>query len=411
MKSTNQINTKAGSDRSPLTRFAQLAIASAAFAMLAACGGGGGGGGSSSTGSNNAATSPGGINLQVVSFGDSLSDVGTYAPVITASFGGGRFTTNPGEVWTQKVAEYYGGSLTAAYLGGFGQPLAPSTGFGYAQGGSRVQDPDGEGHAPAGVANAAYAQATTVPVTQQVQNYLSAHGSFNSNQLVLINGGANDIFELEPSIQAAIAADVAGGMDPAVALQKEATASLGPVAQTFAGVVKQIVASGATHVVVSNVPDIGQTPLGVTSGAAAQQLLTGLATVYNAALAQSLQALGLSGSQVIQIDAFGWQDGITTDYQTNGFTVSNTGTACNLQSMAANATAYGTQHPEVLNGLTAAQYGASLASSLFCSPQTYTVAGADQTYMFADNVHPSTHLHALFAQYVQQQIAKTGLGK
>jgi phospholipase/lecithinase/hemolysin len=39
------------------------------------------------------------------------------------------------------------------------------------------------------------------------------------------------------------------------------------------------------------------------------------------------------------------------------------------------------------------------------------VAGADQTYMFADTVHPTTHLYALFAQNVQQQIAATGLGK
>jgi phospholipase/lecithinase/hemolysin len=31
--------------------------------------------------------------------------------------------------------------------------------------------------------------------------------------------------------------------------------------------------------------------------------------------------------------------------------------------------------------------------------------------MFADMVHPSTHAHALLAQFVEQQIAATGLGK
>jgi hypothetical protein len=31
--------------------------------------------------------------------------------------------------------------------------------------------------------------------------------------------------------------------------------------------------------------------------------------------------------------------------------------------------------------------------------------------MFADTVHPSTHTYALFAQFVEQQIAATGLGK
>lgn len=405
MKSTNQSKPDNRMVSLTTTRVTRLAIASAALAMLAACGGGGGGG------TNTAATPAGGVSLQVVSFGDSLSDVGTYAPVISANFGGGRFTTNPGEVWTQKVAEYYGGTLSAAYLGGFGQPLVASTGYGYAQGGARVQDPDGEGHAASTVANADYAQATTVPVTQQVQNYLTAHGSFNSNQLVLVNGGANDIFELESTIATAVATDVAGGMDQTTAVQKEAATSLAPAAQALAAVVKQIVAAGATHVVVSNVPDIGQTPLGLAAGTSGQQLLTALSTVYNTVLSQAIQAAGLSASQVIQIDAFSWQDSIANNYQANGFTVSNTGTACNLAAMEASATAYGTANPSALNGMSLADYAASFASSLFCSPQNYTVTGADQTYMYADTVHPTTHLHALFAQYVEQQIAASGLGK
>jgi phospholipase/lecithinase/hemolysin len=30
--------------------------------------------------------------------------------------------------------------------------------------------------------------------------------------------------------------------------------------------------------------------------------------------------------------------------------------------------------------------------------------------MFADDLHPTTHLHTLFAQFVEQQLAKSGLG-
>ncbi len=144
-------------------RVTQIAVASAAFALLAACGGGG-------DDNNNASSSTpaGGVKLQVVSFGDSLSDVGTYAPVIQGSFGGGRFTTNPGEVWTQKVAEYYGDTLKPAYLGGFGQPLAAAGGFGYAQGGSDVVNAQGKGWAPNNMA------ATTVPIVVRSQNYLEA---------------------------------------------------------------------------------------------------------------------------------------------------------------------------------------------------------------------------------------------
>jgi phospholipase/lecithinase/hemolysin len=129
-------------------------------------------------------------------------------------------------------------------------------------------------------------------------------------------------------------------------------------------------------------------------------------------LGQKLKDLGVAGTgKVIVVDAFTWLDQQVPNYQALGFTVSNTGTACNLASMESNATAYAKANPSATNGLTPEQYGAQFGSSLFCSPQTYTVAGADQTYMFADTVHPSTHLHALFAQYVQQQIAASGLGK
>ncbi|WP_144148017.1 SGNH/GDSL hydrolase family protein [Paraburkholderia sp. BCC1884] len=403
-------------------RVTQIAMASAAFALLAACGGG-------SSDNNNASSTPaGGVKLQVVSFGDSLSDVGTYAPVIQASFGGGRFTTNPGEVWTQKVAEYYGGTLTAAYLGGFGQPLVATGGLGYAQGGSDVVNAQGEGWAPNNMA------ATTVPVVTQVTNYLGAHTSFNANQLVLVNGGANDIFQFSttanltalgaalqtqypllvqagklPNSQAGQVAFIVGY------LQQLADPQIAQAATQLAAQVQTIVNSGATHVVISTVPDIGNTPLGVAANAStpgSAALLTGITAAYNYLLVQNLTALGLLGNgKVIVADAFTWLDQQLPNYQALGFTVSNTGTACNLTSMAANATAYATANPSATNGLTPAEYGSQFASSLFCSPQTYTVAGADQTYMFADTVHPSTHLHALFAQYVQQQIAATGLGK
>jgi phospholipase/lecithinase/hemolysin len=412
------------SRKQQFVRVTQIALASTAFAFLAACGGGG-----DDNNNSNSSTPAGGVKLQVVAFGDSLSDVGTYAPVIQSSFGGGRFTTNPGEVWTQKVAEYYGDTLTPAYLGGFGKPLVAAGGYGYAQGGSDVVNAQGQGWAPNNMA------ATTVPVVTQVANYLGAHTSFNSNQLVLVNGGANDIFQFAgttanlTALGAALQTDfvtlVKQGKLPnsqagqvayiASYLQALSNPQIAQAAAQLAAQVQTIVNSGATHVVVSTVPDIGNAPLGVaaeakTPGSAA--LLSGITAAYNAMLVQSLTKLSLLGTgKVIVVDAFTWLDQQLPNYQALGFTVSNTGTACNLTSMETNATAYAKANPSATNGLTPEQYGAQFGSSLFCSPQTYTVAGADQTYMFADTVHPSTHLHALFAQYVQQQIAASGLGK
>src|SRR5258707_11835503 len=83
-------------------RTTQIAIASAAFALLAACGGG-----SDNNNSSSSSTPAGGVKLQVVSFGGSFSDVGTYAPVIQSSFGGHRITPYPGEGWAQEVAGYH----------------------------------------------------------------------------------------------------------------------------------------------------------------------------------------------------------------------------------------------------------------------------------------------------------------
>ncbi|MDB5788064.1 SGNH/GDSL hydrolase family protein [Caballeronia mineralivorans] len=390
--------TKPGMRQTHWLRTFQTVTAFAAFALLAACGGGGG---------DNNNTPAGGVKLQVVSFGDSLSDVGTYAPVATANFGGGRFTTNPGQVWTQNVAQYYGDTLTAAETGGFGVPLAPGSGLGYAQGGARVTLQPGVGHATPGTANADFSQATTIPINDQVTSYISAHGSFNANQLVLINGGANDIFynlTVEQTTAAAIQAQFAAGtitstqaQAAGAAAQTAATTAISQAAIDLATVIGRVVQAGATHVVVSTIPDIGGSPQGLAS-ADKGVTFSQVTQLFNGTLQGALQQAGLL-SKVIYVDAYSWIDGIQANYQANGFTVSNTGTACNLASMIAAATKFGEPNPT------------AFGTSLFCAPQTYTVAGADQTYMYADTVHPTTHLHALFSTFVEQQIAKSGLGK
>ncbi|WP_277186070.1 SGNH/GDSL hydrolase family protein [Caballeronia sp. BR00000012568055] len=367
---------KQASTRAAWARYARIATASAAFAFIAACGGGGD--------DNNNSTPAGGVKLQIVSFGDSLSDVGTYAPVAAANFGGGRFTTNPGQVWVQNVAQYYGDTLTPAMTGGFGVAPVTQSGMGYAQGGSRVTNPIGIGHNTTNAAD--YSGALTVPVVQQVTNYLAAHGSFNSNQLVIINGGANDILY---NLQAA----QAGAITPTAA-----SAAIQQAAIDLAGVVGKVLQSGATHVLVSDVPDIGTTPQGMMSSATGKAQLSQASLGFNQVLAGALTQAGLM-SKVIYLDIVAPLANITANFGQYGFTVSNTGTACNLQAMAAAAAKFGEPNPQ------------AFATSLFCSPETLTVAGADQTYMYADTVHPTTHLHALYAQTAEQVVAKSGLGK
>lgn len=331
------------------------AMLATVLSLLAACGGGGGGGGGG--GSNGAAAPAGGIHLQIVSFGDSLSDVGTYAPLASA-VGGGRFTTNPGQVWTQDVAQYYGDTLTAAFTISATHQLSAHGGFGYAEGGATV----------ATAANL-YDFLTDVignvemPVTQQVSSYLNTHGRFDSSQLVLVFAGANDVLR--------------AGALPAAAQTVQTAAS------TLAQVVAQIVQNGATHVVVVNVPNIGLAPKGLAA-ADGGATLTQLSQIFNDRLNSALQADGVQG-KVIQIDSYTWENQVIANFKADGFLVSNTSVACDPAKTPDN-------------------------TALLCSPPTYVTANADQTYMFADDLHPTTRLHALFAQFVEQQIAASGLG-
>jgi phospholipase/lecithinase/hemolysin len=329
----------------------RAAILAVVIPLFAACGGGGG------SGSSGAAAPAGGINLQVVSFGDSLSDVGTYAPIASA-VGGGRFTTNPGQVWTQEVAQYYGDKLTAAFTINLAHELSPQGGLGYAEGGSTVATPANQNDFLTDVIGN-----IEMPVNQQVSSYLSTHSNFNSGQLVLVWAGANDVLR-------------AGSLPAAAPVVQTAATAL-------AQIVGQIVQGGATHVVVVNVPNIGLTPKGITSSDGGANL-TQLSQLFNSDLNAALQANGLQGN-VIQVDSYTWTDQIIANFQANGFAVSNTSTACDPAKTPDD-------------------------TALLCSPATYVTSNADQTYMFADDIHPSTHLHTLFAQYVEQQVAANGLG-
>jgi len=332
----------------------RAAIFAAVTSLLTACGGDGGG---SSNDSSTVIRAGGGIHLQIVSFGDSLSDVGTYSPIASA-LGGGRFTTNSGQVWAQDLAQYYGDTLSVAFKIDITRELSAQNGLGYAQGGATVATPanlyDFLGDLIGDI---------EMPVNQQVSSYLAAHGSFNSNQLVLVWVGSNDVL-------------LAGAL-PAAAQTVQSAAT------TLAQTVGQIVQNGATHVVVVNVPNVGLSPKGIASPDGGANL-TQLSQIFNDSLNAALQANGLQG-KVIQIDSYTWENQILANFQANGFAVSNTSIACDPEKTPR-------------------------ATALLCSPRTYVTANADQTYMFADDLHPTTRLHALFAQFVEQQIAKSGLG-
>ncbi len=162
--------------------------------LLAACGGGDPD--VPGSGSPSGAPTTKGAFTAVVSFGDSLSDVGTYMPVTslarrTASRRSSAASSRPtrpsatglpganalGKIWVENVASSLGVTVTAAEVGFNGQsvkcpaaavPALATTCTAYGQGGSRVTDPTGIGH------NADGSGALTVPVVTQIANHLAA---------------------------------------------------------------------------------------------------------------------------------------------------------------------------------------------------------------------------------------------
>jgi outer membrane lipase/esterase len=123
--------------------------------VLAACGGGGtdSGAPTSTADSLNAKR----VFTSVVSFGDSLSDVGTYTPATLYPgsnppfYLGGKFTTNSATstIWVENVAASLGLTVTPAEVGFAGQsvkcpaaanPALASSCTAYGQGGARISD-------------------------------------------------------------------------------------------------------------------------------------------------------------------------------------------------------------------------------------------------------------------------------
>jgi outer membrane lipase/esterase len=176
-----------------------FAIALIAAAVLTGCGGNGSSGGDQTLRTKFSAQ---------VSFGDSLSDVGSYGVGTVKALGGGRFgingdltAVNPtltGKNWTELMAAQIGVAapcpamtgLDGDATKGFSVPVVLHAGcFGYAQGGSRITNPVGISNKLTGSALGAL----TVPVAAQIQNHLNVSGGkFSGTELVLVMAGAND---------------------------------------------------------------------------------------------------------------------------------------------------------------------------------------------------------------------------
>lgn len=253
-----------------------------------------------------------------VSFGDSLSDVGTYAVGTVKALGGGKFTINgdntainpdlTGKNWTEFVAAQLQlpapcpaqTGLQGDATQGLNVPITFNvTCLNYAQGGARVTNPVGPGNKLTGAALGA----TTVPVVTQIANHLAkTGGKFSGTELVTVMAGGNDILFLlgQLSTNATAAGTAAGAQAFAVSLATQLAANA-TNPNAFQLIVQAIQTESART---------GHTNETIVGAAVQAAVLAG-----NTAAAQSTVYLPMAAKAKADADAAGQQAGAT--YLTN----------------------------------------------------------------------------------------------
>jgi outer membrane lipase/esterase len=288
-------------------------------------------------------------------FGDSLSDAGYYRPFLL-SLGIpaatvaqlGRFTTNPDPIWAELVSQFYGFTPS---------PSNASSGNIFAQGGARVVDPSAS--TPPGGAQR--------PVSTQINEYLArGGGAADPNALYGIWIGANDIFQN-------LALFSAGQITQAQLQTNVLGAATAEIQQ-----IGRLRGAGARYILVFGLPDIGATPAFANTGATGAAV-TQLSAGYNTTLFTGLASAGI---RVIPVDTFTLFGEVRANPGAFGIT-NTTGIACG-------------PFPPITN--------ASNVSSQFCLPANYVQPNANNTFAFADSVHPTGASQRVVAQLVESLI-------
>jgi phospholipase/lecithinase/hemolysin len=373
------------------------------LAALAACGGGDGD------------QSPKFQPSRIVSFGDSLSDVGSYnttglvagvneADTTTGTTNSGKFTVNSAGAknWIELIAAAYGvdapcsaqtGLNSVSSLAGLAAATVNHpTCYAYGQGGSRVTLAVGPGNVGTLPAPSGALGQLTKPLTDQVSRHLAkGNGAFASDELVLVLAGGNDLFINGAVIEATAQAsgDVATAINNAVIAMGTAGVELAALVKT------QMLAKGAKHVVVVNLPDVSLTPDSIDKGASSQAITKTMTTTFNTALSNGLKD---AGSAVVFVDAF--TQSVDQAAHPAQYGLSNvTKRACDVTKLVVDL---------VINGAPNAATSATLGTSLVCNSKTL-IAGDTSTYQYADGVHPTPYGYKLLAQFVTDRLAKAGL--
>jgi phospholipase/lecithinase/hemolysin len=228
-------------------------------------------------------TARGGDITQIVSFGDSLSDVGNFyaatggSQPVSPPYDAGRFSNGP--IWVEYLAQDLGVAAPTA---------SSSGGTDYAYGGAMT----GTGTT---LSTFNGASATVPNIGTQINTFLASNTP-NSGQLFTIWGGANDFLN-------------GGQTNPLIPAQNIAT-EIATLAQ-----------AGAKQFLVANLPPLGSIPATSSLPAPIPQELNALSVAFNGILQTEVTQLDQQyGIQIHVVNIYNLFEDVINDPSKYGFT-------------------------------------------------------------------------------------------
>lgn len=340
---------------------------------------------------------------KVYVMGDSLADVGTFGYKFTVQ---NASDTKGYLIWPQLVANAFGltGSSQCNFYTYQSSTFSANSTAGctnFAIGGGRIFVKASDG-------GAANPQTISTQLTQKI----ATQGTYSSTDLILIDGGGNDMADLvsaqldgavayqtflsnqldASTITALLTQDTTGATAVYVYMQT--------LAANFYNQVKtQTLDKGATHVGVLNMPDITLTPrfkavlalVQASKGAATSQALKAGIQTWTGAYNAKLKTLIGNDTRVALIDF----NADFTDEITNPSNYSLT----NAQDAACPVVGYTSYLPD---------YDFKTCSDSALDATTGKTTGWWKTYAFSDGFHPSPYGHQLLAASVSRGLARAG---
>lgn len=357
----------------------------ATAALLVACGGGGDG----------PTTTPTVTTSSVKVVGDSLNDSGTF---------GFKFTVQGNSIWTDRVAAALGApTLCPRYAAVDANTVVPNPSAtactSYGVGGGRVN--------PAGTPN----DTTPFSIIQQLTT-LAAEKTYRSDELLLVDGGGNDVADLVGAylnagndggaaysgllLEVLTPGEVggAGSSEAAGALYMSRLADL--LVNTINA---QAISRGARRVVVITAPDVTQTPR-------FRALLAGIALSNGQAAADAVQAVTRSWVVAFN-DRLRFRLNTVTEVALVDF-------YAELNRWIATPGAFGltnvidTACPSIGTDIATGLPAYNIAACTEAVAAANTAPADWRTYIFSDNFHGTPRTNQLVADVVLQALTAKG---